>query len=133
MKNPSIAERYSICETEAPPLLPSLRLTKKGKQSIYRLSHLLTSLPTSLVSPVVYNSSCSPKPPPPSLPPSLRPANAPIGSRSCSAVRLLAPSYPTLARPARICPRTSRSHASCLWTDGTESEANGQGEGKGKQ
>lgn len=47
---------------------------------------------------------------------------APIGSRSCSTGRLLAPSRRNLAGAARICPRTSRSPASCLWMDDTESE-----------
>lgn len=56
---------------------------------------------------------------PPSLPPS---CSAPIGSRSCSTGRLLAPSHRNLAKAARICPHTSRSLAFCLWKDGTESE-----------
>lgn len=56
---------------------------------------------------------------PPSLPPS---CSAPIGSRSCSTGRLLAPSHRNLARAARICPHTSRSLAFCLWTDGTVRE-----------
>lgn len=57
---------------------------------------------------------------PPSHPP---PHFAPIGSRSCSTGRLLAPSRGNLAEAARICPRTSRSPAFCLWMDDTESEA----------
>lgn len=57
---------------------------------------------------------------PPSHPP---PRSAPIGSRSCSTGRLLAPSHGNLAGAARICPRTSRSPAFCLWMDDTESEA----------
>lgn len=56
---------------------------------------------------------------PPSLPPS---CSAPIGSRSCSTGRLLAPSHRNLARAARICPHTSRSLAFCLWMDGTVRE-----------
>lgn len=56
----------------------------------------------------------------PSHPPS---CSAPIGSRSCSTGRLLAPSRRNLAGAARICPRTSRSPAFCLWMDDTESEA----------
>ena len=58
-----------------------------------------------------------------SLPPSLPPSrSAPIGSRSCSTGRLLAPSHQNLARAARICPHTNRSLAFCLWMDGTERE-----------
>lgn len=58
-----------------------------------------------------------------SLPPSLPPScSAPIGSRSCSTGRLLAPSHQNLAEAARICPHTNRSLAFCLWMDGTESE-----------
>lgn len=64
-----------------------------------------------------------------SLPPSLPPScSAPIGSRSCSTGRLLAPSHQKLAEAARICPHTNRSLAFCLWMDGTESEGSGQGE-----
>lgn len=58
-----------------------------------------------------------------SRPPALLPCSAPIGSRSCSTGRLLAPSHGNLAGAARICPRTSRSPAFCPWTDDTESEA----------
>lgn len=57
---------------------------------------------------------------PPSHPP---PRSAPIGSRSCSTGRLLAPSRGNLSGAAHICPRTSRSPAFCLWMDDTESEA----------
>lgn len=53
---------------------------------------------------------------PPSLPSS---CSVPIGSQSCSTGRLLAPSHRSLAAAARICPRTSRNLAFCLWTDGT--------------
>lgn len=61
-----------------------------------------------------------------SLPPSLPPScSAPIGSRSCSTGRLLAPSHQNLAEVARICPHTNRSLAFCLWMDGTESEGRG--------
>lgn len=56
-----------------------------------------------------------------SLPPSLPPScSVLIGSRSCSTGRLLAPSHRNLAEVARICPHTNRSHAFCLWMDGTE-------------
>lgn len=63
---------------------------------------------------------------PPSLPSS---CSAPIGSRSCSTGRLLAPSHRSLAGAARICPHTSRSLAFCLWTDGTVKWNQGQCEG----
>lgn len=63
---------------------------------------------------------------PSSLPSS---CSAPIGSRSCSTGRLLAPSHRSLAGAARICPHTSRSLAFCLWTDGTVKQRQGQGEG----
>lgn len=58
-----------------------------------------------------------------SLPPSLPPfCSAPIGSRSCSAGCLPAPSHQNLATAARICQHTNRSRAFCLWMNGTGSE-----------
>lgn len=61
----------------------------------------------------------------PSLP---RSRFAPIGSPSCRTGRLPAPSHRSLAAAVRICPRSSRSLAFCLWTDDTAEQRQGQGE-----
>lgn len=42
-----------------------------------------------------------------------------ICSPGCSTVSRLAPCRQSRAEAARICPRTSSSHAFCLWMDGT--------------
>lgn len=106
------------------PLFPLLCLRKRSHRQQIEIADIHISAEPSLdLSPNILSVSIClqffQRSFPPSLPPS---CSAPIGSRSCSTGRLLAPSHRNLARAARICPHTSRSLAFCLWTDGTVRE-----------
>ena len=106
------------------PLFPLLCLRKRSQRQQIEIANIHLSAEPSLdLSPNIFSVSICLQFLLLSLPPNLPPSCfAPIGSRSCSTGRLLAPSHQNLAKAARICPHTNRSLAFCLWMDGTESK-----------
>lgn len=139
IKDPSVAEKYRLYLANGDFFLlvlflcsPCSASEKRSHRQQIEIANIHISVEPSLdLSPNILSVSICLQFFLLSLPPSLPPScSAPIGSRSCSTGRLLAPSHQNLAKAAHICPHTNRSHAFCLWMDGTESEGRDKVKGR---